>query len=65
MDTTASQKTVGESRQGFYVVVCAWCGKHLRWMERQGNAPDAPAGQTSHGICADCAAHVLQQPGVR
>ena len=42
-------------QNGFYLVECAWCKRHLRWKRTEGTVP----GETSHSICPRCAADVL------
>ena len=61
MDNIAPQETVGTRRMGSRLIICAWCGKPLRWKAWADNDPLSPDGQTSHGICPDCTARVLQE----
>lgn len=42
--------------------VCAWCGKHLGWVEWRG--PPDPPNRITHSICPSCSArlaHDLEQ----
>jgi len=44
-------------RQRYYLIECAWCQKHIRWKRKE---PSSPC-EVSHGICAQCFAHVSQE----
>jgi hypothetical protein len=44
-------------RNLYYLIECAWCKKRLRWIRKR----DAVPGDTSHGICASCAADLVKQ----
>jgi hypothetical protein len=44
-------------RQGYYLIICAWCQKRIRWVRKE----PAVCGEISHGICLPCAARVLTQ----
>jgi len=46
-------------RAGYLLVMCAWCGTHLRWVW-EGTNHASPCGNISHGICPPCAARVRQ-----
>ena len=53
----ALQEQFTTLRKSYYLIECAWCQGHLRWV------PKAPslAGDPSHGICRPCAARLLTQ----
>ena len=34
------------------IVICAWCGKFIRFKDAPGDEP--PKKPVSHGICKDC-----------
>jgi hypothetical protein len=38
-------------RQGYFLIVCAWCRRRLGWKRKQASVP----GETSHSICQQCA----------
>jgi len=44
-------------RQRFYRIECAWCQRRIGWKPKLGVVP----GETSHGICAPCAADLLKR----
>ena len=45
-----------ELRKRYYLIECAWCKKCLGWKRKEGAGP----GDTSHGICPQCAADTLR-----
>ena len=44
-------------RQRFYLIECAWCKTRLGWKRKTG----AVSGDTSHGICPQCAMDILRE----
>jgi hypothetical protein len=44
-------------RKGYYLIVCAWCQRRIRWVRKVRSVP----GEISHGICPPCAVRVLAQ----
>ena len=44
-------------RKGYYLIACAWCQEHIRWVRKEPSVP----GEISHGICPPCAARILTQ----
>ena len=44
-------------RNHFYLIVCAWCKRRIRWKRKVTSAP----GETSHGICPPCAADLCRE----
>lgn len=42
-------------RQCYYLIVCAWCKRRIRWKPKE----DAIPGDTSHGICLSCFADMV------
>ena len=44
-------------RQGYDLIVCAWCQRRIRWVRKERSVP----GEISHGICPPCVVRVLSQ----
>ena len=44
-------------RQRYYLIACAWCQQPIRWKRKATASPC----EVSHGICAQCFAHVSQE----
>jgi hypothetical protein len=44
-------------RKGYYLIVCAWCQRHIRWVRKEPSV----LGEISHSICPRCAARLLAQ----
>jgi hypothetical protein len=43
-------------RQGYFMIQCAWCRRRLGWKRKHA----AVSGETSHSICARCAAAMVR-----
>ena len=46
-------------REGYLLVMCAWCGMPLRQVW-EGTDRASPYGNISHGICPPCEARVCK-----
>jgi hypothetical protein len=44
-------------RHLYLLIECAWCKRRIGWKRKEPSVP----GETSHGICLPCAAHILTQ----
>ena len=51
------QEQLTTLRNRYYLVECAWCKRRIRWKRKEGSVP----GDTSHGICPQCAADMLRK----
>lgn len=41
------------------IVICAWCGKFIRFKDAQTDTP--PKDPVTHGICPDCKDNLEQE----
>ena len=44
-------------RNLYYLIECSWCKQRIRWQRKREAVP----GDTSHSICASCAAAITRE----